>query len=41
MFFFHFLLDMCKAVSHDIIISNIHLLEKEGGKTKFKRVREE
>lgn len=28
---------MCKAVSHEIIINNIHLLEKEGGKTKFKK----
>ena len=29
--------DMCKAVSHDITISNIQLLEKRGGKSDFKR----
>lgn len=29
--------DMCKAVSHDIIISNIRLMEKSGGKKFFKR----
>lgn len=30
--------DMCKAVSHDIIISNIQLIEKEGGKSHYKRI---
>lgn len=29
--------DMCKAVSHDITISDIQLLEKRGGKSDFKR----
>lgn len=29
--------DMCKAVSHDIIISDIQLMEKSGGKKFFKR----
>lgn len=29
--------DMCKAVSHDITISNIQLKEKRGGKSDFKR----
>lgn len=29
--------DMCKAVSHDIKITNIQLKEKFGGKTNFKR----
>jgi len=29
--------DMCKALSHDIIISNIQLMEKRGGKNDFKR----
>jgi cyclic pyranopterin phosphate synthase len=30
--------DMCKALSHDIIIEEIKLLEKTGGKKDFKRV---
>ena len=25
--------DMCKAVQYDIVISDIHLLEKHGGKS--------
>jgi len=29
--------DMCKAMSHDIIIKEIRLLEKTGGKKDFKR----
>ncbi len=29
--------DMCKAISHDIIIEEIKLLEKTGGKEDFKR----
>ncbi len=29
--------DMCKALSHDIIIEEIKLLEKRGGKTDYKR----
>lgn len=29
--------DMCKAVSHDITITNIQLMEKSGGKSDFKR----
>lgn len=29
--------DMCKALSHDIIIENICLLEKTGGKQDYKR----
>lgn len=29
--------DMCKALSHDIIIENIHLSEKTGGKSDFHR----
>lgn len=29
--------DMCKAVSHDIKITNIQLMEKSGGKNFFKR----
>ena len=29
--------DMCKALSHDIAISSIQLLEKTGGKSDFKR----
>lgn len=29
--------DMCKALSHDIIIEEIKLLEKTGGKKDFKR----
>lgn len=30
--------DMCKAVSHDITISDIKLLEKRGGKSDYKRI---
>lgn len=29
--------DMCKALSHEIVISEIKLLEKSGGKNDFKR----
>ena len=29
--------DMCKAMSHDIVIKEIKLLEKTGGKNDFKR----
>jgi|SRR5436190_21892769 len=29
--------DMCKALSHDIIIKEIKLMEKRGGKSDFKR----
>ncbi len=29
--------DMCKALSHDIVIKEIQLLEKTGGKNDFKR----
>lgn len=29
--------DMCKAVSHDLIIKEIKLVEKTGGKSDFKR----
>lgn len=29
--------DMCKAMSHDIVIQEIRLLEKTGGKKDFKR----
>jgi cyclic pyranopterin phosphate synthase len=29
--------DMCKALSHDIVISDVRLLEKEGGKSGFVR----
>lgn len=29
--------DMCKAVSHDIVIKNVRLFEKFGGKKYFKR----
>lgn len=29
--------DMCKALSHDIVIEEIKLLEKKGGKKDFKR----
>lgn len=29
--------DMCKALSHDIIIEEIKLMEKQGGKSNFKR----
>ena len=31
--------DMCKALSHDIEIVSVRLLEKSGGKRNFKRVR--
>lgn len=30
--------DMCKAVSHDITIDKIQLIEKRGGKAHFKRI---
>jgi cyclic pyranopterin phosphate synthase len=29
--------DMCKALSHDIVISDVKLLRKEGGKSGFLR----
>jgi len=29
--------DMCKALSHDIVIKQVQLLEKTGGKNDFKR----
>jgi len=29
--------DMCKAISHDIVIREIKLMEKTGGKSDFKR----
>ena len=29
--------DMCKAISHDIVIKEIKLIEKTGGKSDFKR----
>jgi cyclic pyranopterin phosphate synthase len=29
--------DMCKALSHNIIIEDIKLMEKTGGKKDFKR----
>ncbi|GIW21399.1 MAG: cyclic pyranopterin monophosphate synthase accessory protein [Candidatus Sericytochromatia bacterium] len=29
--------DMCKAISHDLIIKEIKLIEKTGGKSDFKR----
>lgn len=29
--------DMCKAMSHDIVIKNVQLMEKTGGKNDFKR----
>jgi len=29
--------DMCKAMSHDMVIKDVRLLEKTGGKTDFKR----
>jgi cyclic pyranopterin monophosphate synthase len=32
------LYDMCKALSHDIVIKEIKLMEKTGGKQDFKRV---
>jgi cyclic pyranopterin monophosphate synthase len=31
--------DMCKALSHDIVIEEIKLMEKQGGKKDFKRKR--
>lgn len=31
--------DMCKALSHDITIESVHLLEKRGGKRDFRRQR--
>jgi cyclic pyranopterin phosphate synthase len=31
------LYDMCKALSHDIVISQVRLMEKTGGKRDFKR----
>jgi cyclic pyranopterin phosphate synthase len=31
--------DMCKAVSHDILISNIQLIQKTGGKNDFTRTK--
>lgn len=32
--------DMCKALSHDIVISEIKLMEKTGGKSDFRREEE-
>ena len=29
--------DMVKAPSHDIVIDNIHLIEKKGGKSDYAR----
>jgi cyclic pyranopterin phosphate synthase len=29
--------DMCKALSHDIVIEQVRLLEKRGGKRDFRR----
>jgi cyclic pyranopterin phosphate synthase len=29
--------DMCKALSHDIVIKETKLMEKTGGKSDFKR----
>jgi cyclic pyranopterin monophosphate synthase len=29
--------DMCKALSHDIVIGDVRLLEKEGGKSSYAR----
>ena len=29
--------DMCKAISHDIIINNVRLMQKSGGKKDFER----
>jgi cyclic pyranopterin phosphate synthase len=29
--------DMCKALSHDIVIEDLRLMEKTGGKKDFKR----
>ena len=31
--------DMCKALSHDIEITSVKLLEKHGGRREFARVR--
>ena len=31
--------DMCKALSHDIVIESVRLLEKRGGKRDFARPR--
>ena len=31
------LYDMCKALSHDIVIRDIRLLRKHGGKSDFER----
>ena len=33
------LYDMCKAISHDMVISGVRLLEKTGGKSDFRRPR--
>jgi cyclic pyranopterin phosphate synthase len=33
--------DMCKALSHDIVIESVRLLEKTGGKRDFRRIRRE
>lgn len=30
--------DMCKAISHEIVIEEIKLIEKSGGKSDFKRI---
>jgi cyclic pyranopterin phosphate synthase len=29
--------DMCKALSHDIVISDLRLIAKEGGKSPYSR----
>jgi cyclic pyranopterin phosphate synthase len=29
--------DMCKALSHDIVISDLRLMEKDGGKSRYSR----
>ena len=29
--------DMCKALSHEIVIDDLHLVEKSGGKRRVKR----
>jgi cyclic pyranopterin monophosphate synthase len=31
------LYDMCKAISHDIVIGSVRLMEKSGGKNDFRR----
>jgi cyclic pyranopterin phosphate synthase len=31
--------DMCKALSHDIVIENVRLLSKRGGKRNFQRIK--